>query len=135
MDAAMAEGSPTDAVDITDKENTEPASNVDNLDMDGRYSACCNHFEFHCVVKIIIRTLLNFADLESFGKKKKKKKKAFNLEELDSALPSETTATEPNEDAQDEPVEVSNPLLIPYTLLCMSNRNLIYDFFLFFYTG
>lgn len=26
-------------------------------------------------------------DLESFGKKKKKKKKAFNLDELDTALP------------------------------------------------
>lgn len=35
MDAAMAEGSPTDAADTTDKENTEPASNVDNMDMDG----------------------------------------------------------------------------------------------------
>lgn len=45
-------------------------------------------------------------DLESFGKKKKKKKKPFNLEELDSALPSDTAAAEPSEPAQEETVEV-----------------------------
>ncbi|KAJ1523327.1 hypothetical protein ONE63_001199 [Megalurothrips usitatus] len=80
MDAAMAEGSPTEAAESTDKENTEPTSNADNVDMD---------------------------DLESFGKKKKKKKKAFNLEELDSALPADVTAAEPNEPLPDDAIEDS----------------------------
>lgn len=34
VDAAMAEGSPTEAGDNTDKENTEPASYADNMDLD-----------------------------------------------------------------------------------------------------
>ncbi|XP_034232275.1 eukaryotic translation initiation factor 2 subunit 2 isoform X1 [Thrips palmi] len=82
VDAAMAEGSPTEAGDNTDKENTEPASYADNVDLD-------------------------MDDLESFGKKKKKKKKPFNLEELDSALPSDTTVVEPSEPAQEDAVEDS----------------------------
>lgn len=32
-------------------------------------------------------------DLDNFGRKKKKKKKAFNLEELDGALPDTTGKT------------------------------------------
>lgn len=82
VDAAMAEGSPTEGGDNTDKENTEPASYADNMDLD-------------------------MDDLESFGKKKKKKKKPFNLEELDSALPSDTTAAELSEPAFEETVEDS----------------------------
>lgn len=38
MDAAMAEGSPTEGGESMDKENTEPASNADNVDMDGTFS-------------------------------------------------------------------------------------------------
>lgn len=65
MDSAFNEGGNTDgdAVEssIVDKENQEPEPAVIEED--------------------------EALDLENFGKKKKKKKKAFNLDELEAALP------------------------------------------------
>ncbi|XP_054274683.1 eukaryotic translation initiation factor 2 subunit 2-like [Macrosteles quadrilineatus] len=73
IESAMAEG--TGGVDgdgadasATDKENMEPAKTED-MDIDDNL------------------------DLDNFGRKKKKKKKAFNLEELDGALPDTTGKT------------------------------------------
>jgi len=83
IESAMAEGTggaDGDGADTgtTDKENMEPAKTED-MDIDDNL------------------------DLDNFGKKKKKKKKAFNLEELDGALPDTTGKTK--EDAVDGGVD------------------------------
>lgn len=64
LDAAFNEGGNTgDAMEATgDKENQEPEPPTPAEDDEA-------------------------LDLENFGRKKKKKKKAFNLDELDAALP------------------------------------------------
>ncbi|XP_046675717.1 eukaryotic translation initiation factor 2 subunit 2 isoform X2 [Homalodisca vitripennis] len=74
MESAMAEGTGADGDGVdpsaTDKENQEPAKVDNDMDVDD-----------------------GNLDLENFGKKKKKKKKAaFNLEELDGALPDGTAS-------------------------------------------
>uniref|UniRef100_A0A1B6F6B7 Eukaryotic translation initiation factor 2 subunit 2 n=1 Tax=Cuerna arida TaxID=1464854 RepID=A0A1B6F6B7_9HEMI len=74
MESAMAEGTGPDGDGVdpsaTDKENQEPAKVDNDMDVDD-----------------------GNLDLENFGKKKKKKKKAaFNLEELDGALPDGTAS-------------------------------------------
>lgn len=62
IDAAFNEGASNgDATESMDKENQEPEPPVVEDD--------------------------EALDLENFGKKKKKKKKAFNLDELEAALP------------------------------------------------
>ncbi|XP_006610899.1 eukaryotic translation initiation factor 2 subunit 2 isoform X3 [Apis dorsata] len=63
LDAAFNESSSTgDILENTDKENQEPEPSAPAEDDEA-------------------------LDLENFGRKKKKKKKAFNLDELDAALP------------------------------------------------
>lgn len=63
LDAAFNENSSTgDILENIDKENQEPEPSVPAEDDEA-------------------------LDLENFGRKKKKKKKAFNLDELDAALP------------------------------------------------
>lgn len=63
LDAAFNEsGSTGDVLENTDKENQEPETSAPAEDDEA-------------------------LDLENFGRKKKKKKKAFNLDELDAALP------------------------------------------------
>ncbi|XP_043784303.1 eukaryotic translation initiation factor 2 subunit 2 [Apis laboriosa] len=63
LDAAFNEsGSTGDVLENTDKENQEPEPSAPAEDDEA-------------------------LDLENFGRKKKKKKKAFNLDELDAALP------------------------------------------------
>lgn len=91
LESAMAEtaGADGDGVDTsaTDKENQEPAKEDLDMDVDD-----------------------GNLDLENFGKKKKKKKKAFNLEELDGALPEGSAGGKVKEESMEGIIDDENAI-------------------------